>query len=99
MRLCEHDVGFGGRYSRDAPPLASAPFRARRAQAIRKAWATHVGGPVEFTNGIGMKLVLIPPGPFPMGSRDSKVAHRWDESPRRSVTITKPFYFTHPGSE
>ncbi len=44
------------------PPLATAPFDAAQAKVHQEAWAKHLGLPVEFTNGIGMKFRLIPPG-------------------------------------
>jgi formylglycine-generating enzyme required for sulfatase activity len=46
----------------------------------------------EFTNSIGMKLVLIPSGEFMMGSPETEKEH-WDhEVPQHKVKITKPFY-------
>ena len=53
------------------PPRAVAPFDAEKAKEHQEAWAKHLGVPVEITNSIGMKLVLIPPGEFMMGSPDS----------------------------
>src|SRR3954463_1219958 len=60
----------------------------------------------ETTNSLGMKLVLIPPGEFLMGSGDSgeqlhkaypqyshKPAYYDDELPQHRVRITKAFYF------
>ncbi len=58
------------------------------------------------TNSIGMKLVLIPPGEFMMGSPKELIeeelkAHTGDawytehlpsEGPQHRVRITKPFY-------
>jgi formylglycine-generating enzyme required for sulfatase activity len=41
----------------------------------------------EFTNRIGMKLKLIPPGEFMMGSTAEE-----QERPQHRVRITKPFY-------
>ncbi len=52
----------------DAPQPAIAPFDAAQARAHQEAWAKHLGLPVEFTNSIGMKFRLIPPGEFLMGS-------------------------------
>ena len=46
----------------------------------------------ELTNSIGMKLVLIPPGKFLMGSPKEEEHHEIDEEPRREVEISKPFY-------
>src|SRR5262249_21135881 len=48
--------------------------------------------PPALVNSIGMKLVLIPPGEFEMGSADSDSLAREDEKPRHRVRITKPFY-------
>lgn len=43
-------------------------------------------------NSIGMKLVLISPGEFLMGSPDSDADAKDDEKPQHLVRITKPFY-------
>ena len=43
------------------------------------------------TNSIGMKLALIPPGKFLMGSPADEAEHDTDES-QHEVVITKPFY-------
>jgi len=89
-----------------APPLAVAPFDAATARKHQEAWAKYLGVEVEFTNSIGMKFVLIPPGEFEMGSDylevDRVVPQGWDavrwpelvrsEAPRHRVRITKPFY-------
>lgn len=50
-----------------APPPAIAPFDAAPAKAHQEAWAKYLGVPVEFTNDLGMKFRLIPPGEFQMG--------------------------------
>ncbi len=70
-----------------APPLAVAPFDAVLAQRHQTAWARHVGRPVEVPNSVGMKLRLIPPGEFQMGSNECE-----DEKPLHRVKITSPFY-------
>jgi formylglycine-generating enzyme required for sulfatase activity len=89
-----------------SPPPAVAPFDANKAKEHQEAWAKHLGVPVELTNSIGMKLVLIPPGEFMMGSPKELIeeelkAHSDDpwykghlpgEGPRHRVRITKPFY-------
>jgi len=43
----------------DAPPAAIAPFDEKQAKQHQAAWAKHLGVPVEYTNSIGMKFVLI----------------------------------------
>jgi eukaryotic-like serine/threonine-protein kinase len=69
-----------------------APFDAAAAKAHQEAWAKHLGVPVEVTNSIGMKLKLIPPGGFTMGSPDSDSDAFDYEKPQHTVRITKPSY-------
>jgi formylglycine-generating enzyme required for sulfatase activity len=64
------------------PPLPTLPFDADKATAMQADWAKAKQVPTEFTNSIGIKFVLIPPGRFDMGPNGSK--HR--------VTIAKPYY-------
>ena len=52
------------------PPLAIAPFNTDQAKQFQQAWAKHIGKPLVYTNSIGMKLVLLPPGEFVMGLRE-----------------------------
>lgn len=61
--------------SRQLPPLAVAPFSAAEAQQHQERWAKHLGMPAEWTNSIGMKLVLIPPGEFEMGASEEEIRH------------------------
>lgn len=89
------------------PPLAIVPFSKSEAQAHQNAWSAYTGEPVEMTNSLGMKLTLIPPGEFTMGSTDSPEAladrfpgsnPRWfrHEFPAHDVRITRPYYIgTH----
>ncbi len=71
------------------------------------AAAKELGVPVAFENSVGMRFVLIPPGTFLMGARDSaaEVAKKcalpsaqagWfaDEYPQHKVTLTAAFYVT-----
>jgi uncharacterized protein (TIGR02996 family) len=46
----------------------------------------------ELLNSIGMRLALILPGRFSMGSPANESGRRADEGPRHEVTITQPFY-------
>ncbi|MBS0204670.1 MAG: SUMF1/EgtB/PvdO family nonheme iron enzyme [Planctomycetes bacterium] len=89
-----------------APPPAVAPFNAAQARAHQEAWAKHLEVPVEFTNGLGAKFVLVPPGQFRMGSTLEEIAaaprfpmedDAWktcyaSEGPQHDVVLTKPFY-------
>ena len=56
----------------DAPPLAKAPFDAGQARSHQQAWAGHIGKPLEYTNSVGMRLRLIPPGEFMMGRTEQQ---------------------------
>jgi formylglycine-generating enzyme required for sulfatase activity len=73
------------------PPPAIAPFTPEQAKQHQQAWADHLKVPVEFKNSIGMKMVLIPPGEFMMGSPDSDELAYGNEKPQHKVRITKPF--------
>jgi formylglycine-generating enzyme required for sulfatase activity len=93
----------------NAPGPAVAPFSAAQARAHQEAWAKSLGVPVEYTNSIGMKFVLIPPGEFVMGSTldEIAVAHKENgeesgdrseaiksEAPQHKVILTQPFYLS-----
>ncbi|MFW6170657.1 MAG: formylglycine-generating enzyme family protein [Planctomycetota bacterium] len=74
------------------PAAAVAPFNVQQAGAHQQAWAKYLGQPVEVTNSIGMKLRLIPPGEFMMGSPSGDSSAEDDEQPQHQVRITQPFY-------
>jgi len=74
------------------PPLANAPFDESQAKQYKETWADHLGVPVEITNSIGMKFVLIPPGQFMMGSPESEEGARDCEHPQHQVRINRPFF-------
>ena len=91
-----------------APDLAIFPFDAHQALKRQQEWAEHLGVPVEYTNSIGMKFCLIPPGEFLMGSTGGEQARLLErakgadddavidkipsEVPQHQVRITQPFY-------
>ena len=73
----------------DAPPpsafdshVLSQPFGPVMARDAQHAWARRMNVPVEKTNSIGMKLILIPPGRFTMGPYKGHL-----------VRITHPCFF------
>jgi formylglycine-generating enzyme required for sulfatase activity len=81
--------------SNSPPSPAIAPFNAQQAKHHQEQWAKHLHRSVIETNSIGMKLALIPPGEFLMGSPADEEGRRNDER-RRKVTITNPFFIcTH----
>ena len=66
------------------------PFDESEAKAGQAAWAKSLGKAVVEKNGIGMELVVIPPGTFTMGSPDYEKGRR-DEETQVSVTLTRAF--------
>ena len=83
------------RSTSEAPPLAKAPFDAEQAKAHQQAWARHLGVEVEFTNSIGMKFRLIPPGEFMMGNprdENEELAVSEARGLQHRVRLTRPFY-------
>ncbi|GIW80547.1 MAG: hypothetical protein KatS3mg105_2354 [Gemmatales bacterium] len=72
----------------ERPPLAVAPFDAAKAKELQERWAKYLGVPVEIENSIGMKLRLIPPGRFVMGTTDNTSP---DELPHE-VVLTRHLY-------
>ena len=98
----------GYRWPQDEPPPAIAPFTRKQARDHQTAWARNLGLPVEYTNSLGMQLILIPPGEFLMGSSPAEQAsvmeeaialmdERWvqfikSEGPQHKVILTRPIY-------
>ena len=93
-------------WAKDAPPPAIAPFNAEQAKQHQEAWAKHLGVPVEYTNSIGMKFRLIPPGEFTMGSTPEEIEEglkaadgntAWrrylrSEGSQHKVSLTQPIF-------
>jgi serine/threonine protein kinase/formylglycine-generating enzyme required for sulfatase activity len=61
------------------------------AKSAQQEWAERLKTPVISTTSLGMKLALIPPGEFQMGSPESESQRNGNEQQHR-VRITKPFY-------
>ncbi|HET6422841.1 MAG TPA: formylglycine-generating enzyme family protein, partial [Planctomycetaceae bacterium] len=90
----------------DAPKPAIAPFDTAQAKKHQEEWAAYLKVPVEYTNSLGMKFRLIPPGEFLMGStlneieaalKDVGEDPHWQEcvkseGPQHRVTLTQPLY-------
>ncbi len=77
------------------PPLfnfADQPRNGDEAQAAQAAWAKALGLKTVETNSLGMKLTLIPPGEYLMGSAAGETGRDEDEFQHR-VRITKAFHF------
>jgi len=58
-------------FAADHPPLAIVPFDAKQAKEFQQQWAEYTGKELVYTNSIGMKMVLLPPGEFMMGIKDA----------------------------
>ena len=85
-------------WPRDAPQPAVSPFDAETAKEYQAEWAKYLKIPVEYTNSIGMKFRLIPPGEFLMGSTAAEIkeAHQepGSELPQHKVSLTRPSYLS-----
>jgi uncharacterized protein (TIGR03067 family) len=91
-------------WPKDTPAPAIAPFTTDQAKQHQEAWAKHLGVPVEYTNSIGMKLRLIPPGEYLRGSSPQEILAGvnatdpyWGQflrssGPQHKVIITQPLY-------
>ncbi len=67
------------------PPLAIAPFDEKQAKGYQLRWSRHLRAPITMTNSIGMKLVLIPPGEFDMGSSQAEIDPLMKEAKQRGM--------------
>ena len=72
------------------------PFDAAEALRRREEVAEVLGVPKEVAldlgGGVTMKVALIPPGRFLMGSPDEEIGRSSSEGPVHAVTISRPFY-------
>ncbi|MBC8872805.1 MAG: formylglycine-generating enzyme family protein [Planctomycetes bacterium] len=67
-------------FADDHPPLAIAPFDAKQAREFQQQWAQYTGKELVYTNSIGMKMVLLPPGEFMMGIKDAAALNKLREN-------------------
>lgn len=87
------------------PSVAVPPPDRNQEQLHRRKRADHREPPELITNSVGMKLVLISPGQFQIGSSQKEIDQvareangGWEvgriphEGPQRSVQISQPFY-------
>jgi formylglycine-generating enzyme required for sulfatase activity len=73
-------------------PLSTLASGSRAAQNRQRNWAIKIGLPVEVkTKKVGIKLRLVPPGPFSMGSPYNESKRNKDEN-IHSVILLQPFY-------
>jgi len=74
------------------PPPTRPPVDAAQAKADQETCAKQLAVAVEFENSIGMKLALIPPGSFAMGSPHDEPGRDSSEGPQHEVVLTKAFF-------
>ena len=55
----------------EGPDLSTAPFDEGAATRVRALWAAYLNSPEQLVNTLGIKLQLIPPGEFRMGSEET----------------------------
>ncbi len=73
------------------PPALKVPFSPVQAQAAQQAWARHTGESAEMTADNDLKLILIPPGEFLMGSPADEPGRQPNES-QAAVTLSLPYW-------
>jgi formylglycine-generating enzyme required for sulfatase activity len=66
--------------SDDAPPVAMGPFDWQTAVRHQRRWSKYLHLPLVKTNSIGMKLILIPPGEFDMGTPEAESKQMIEEA-------------------
>ena len=88
----ETDVPHVGTRSGPGSSEAVAPAMAPRHAKVSPAAKAQGPPPRQFTNRLGMKMFLIQPGEFTMGSPDEDADAWADERPQHRVKITQPFY-------
>jgi serine/threonine protein kinase len=103
--LLDPKTGWHG-WPSDAPLPAIVPFGPAEAKQHQDAWSQYLKIPLYFTNSVGVKFVLVPPGEFQMGSLPADIEQAlvvageddyWkeqirSEAPQHKVILTKPFY-------
>ncbi len=67
------------------PAPAMAPFDERAAKQHQMLWAKHLKVPAVQTNSLGMRMVLIPPGEFEMGSGQEEVTRLLEEAKQQNA--------------
>ncbi len=84
-------VGGDEALAQTVPDLAVSPFPGIQAKQFQHEWADYLQSKVTVSNSIGMRLCLIPPGEFQMGSPVSERG-RGDGEIQHRVKIKQAFY-------
>lgn len=75
------DAGWQG-WPAAAPPPAIAPFSNEQARSHQLAWAKYLQVEVEYTNSIGIKFHLVPPGEYLRGNSPTELARIASQLPK-----------------
>lgn len=73
---------------KDAPsrPISAiAPFDGKQAKQFQEAWADHLAVEIQTTNSIGIKMQIIPPGEFLMGSSKEEISQLLTEAVKQKL--------------
>lgn len=97
---------FSTMWPSDAPAPAEIPCSSIAASELQQKWADYMRVPVEYTDPMGIRFRLIPPGIFKMGSpvqeQERALAVAVDtpfwcecirnEGPQHWVVVSRPYY-------
>jgi formylglycine-generating enzyme required for sulfatase activity len=72
-----------------ALPLIDSREVARREQRL---WAQRLNCELSWTNDLGIRFRLVPPGRFRMGAADGDVHAASDERPPQTITVAQPLF-------
>ena len=75
-----------------APPPSAPAVVGRPSPVVMRQRTPASELPREFTNGLGMRFVLIPAGSFAMGDNSTGWSRISDATPMHAVEISQPFY-------
>jgi len=93
----------------DRPLPARTPFTPQQARDYQQQWAGYLGTEAEQTVSLGIKMILIPPGTYQMGSNPEDLGELAKmfpdklvtiseqlerEIPQHTVTLTRPYYIS-----
>jgi len=70
----------------------TAQLAAARARSFPQQWASLLKQPLELSNSLDTRFVLLPAGQFWMGAPDTDLQAERDERQRHQVRITKPVW-------
>lgn len=73
------------------PEVLRFPFEREAARSAQQTWAASLNRPAVWESSVGMKLVMIPPGTFRMGSLAAEKGH-FENERQVEVVLSQPFF-------